>query len=404
MTAARIPDNEPDRIDELKEFNILDTEEEKAFDEIVELASYICGTPISLISLVDEKRQWFKAQKGLDVRETERQYSFCAHAILNDEIFEVEDASNDPRFEDNPLVTSSPNIRFYAGVPLKTKNGNNLGSLCVIDNHPKKIDDAQKRALQLLANRVMSEMELRIKNKKQREVRLELERVNSFKDRLLSIVSHDLRAPLNSIKGTLGMFEKGYLQPEEIKQLMGYLKLEANNTSQLLDNLLNWAKTKLDNFQLQKNEFDVNQVINETILLYKPEADRKNINLSFDQKENSVQVCGESEMIKLAIRNLINNSIKFCRDGDSIEVSAETRPSKSIVWIKDTGVGMTSEKLNKILGENTLESVPGTAKEKGIGLGLILINEFIKTNNGKIMATSMPNEGTTFRIELPTTC
>ena len=401
MGAARIPDNESDRIQALKEFNILDTHEEKAFDEIVELASYICGTPISLISFVDEKRQWFKAQKGLGVRETEREYSFCAHAILNDHIFEVEDASNDPRFEDNPLVTSSPNIRFYAGIPLKTKNGSSLGSLCVIDSEPKKINDAQKRALQLLANRVMNEMELRIQNKKQQEISQELEMVNTFKDRLLSIVSHDLRAPLNSIKSTVEMFEKGYLQPEEVKQLMGYLKLETNNTSQLLDNLLNWAKTKLEKFQILKEPFDLNIIIEETILLYSPEAQRKGITIDYFKPEKNIELIGDKEMIKLAIRNIINNSIKFCRKGDFIKIKSQVNGDRGIIILEDTGVGMTTEKLNQILGENNYTSDPGTLNEKEIGLGLILINEIIKANEGKIIGASSPDEGTTFIVDLP---
>ena len=401
MAAATIPNNEPERIEELKEFNILDTEEEKAFDEIVELASYICGTPISLISFVDEKRQWFKAQKGLGVRETEREYSFCAHAILNDEIFEVEDASNDPRFENNPLVTSSPNIRFYAGIPLKTKNGNNLGSLCVIDPNPKKINEEQKRALQLLANRVMNELELRIQNKKQREASQELKRVNTFKDQLLSIISHDLRSPLNSIKSTIDMFEKGYLQPEEVKQLMGYLKLEANTTTQLLDNLLNWAKTKLENFKIIKEPINLNTIIEETILLYSPEAHRKGINLNYIKSDDNIELIGDKEMIKLAIRNIINNSIKFCRKGDSISVKSKIKGNRCIIILEDTGVGMTAEKLSQILGENNYRSNPGTLNEKGIGLGLILTNEFIKANEGHIMGTSIPDEGTTFRVDLP---
>lgn len=403
MISAPIPVNEEERLKELNYYDILDSPEELSFNEIVELASYICGTPISLVSLVDDKRQWFKAHKGLEPKETPREHSFCAHAILQDEIFEINDALKDKRFVDNPLVTGNPNIRFYAGIPLKTKTGNNLGSLCVIDNKPKQLNEDQKKALKILGKRVMSELDLRKQFILAKDQKNQLEKVIHFKDRLLSIISHDLRSPLNSIKSTVSMFEQGYLNETEIKQLMGYLKLEANTTSQLLDNLLNWAKTKLENFELKKVVFELEPIINETINLYKPEADRKKIELIYNEEE-SVNVCGDSEMIKLAVRNLINNAIKFCRAGDKIEVGAKSKKDKSLIWIRDTGIGMTGEKLSKILGEGSIESEPGTSKEKGIGLGLILINEFIKTNEGKIMATSHPNEGTTFRIELPSNC
>ncbi|QSE96873.1 GAF domain-containing sensor histidine kinase [Fulvivirga lutea] len=399
--SAPYPENEEQRLKDLQNYNILDAIEEPAFNEIVDLASFICNTPISLVSFVDKERQWFMAEKGLDAKETPREYSFCAHAILDDEIFEIEDAKKDARFENNPLVTGNPNIRFYAGVPLKSRQGHNLGSLCVIDKTPKKLNKEQKKALRILGNRVINELELRKHLKITQEQKNELEKVIHFKDRLLSIISHDLRSPLNSIKSTVSMFEGGMLSNEDIQQLMQYLKIEASTTSQLLDNLLQWAKTKLENFEIIKEPFIVNSIIEETIQLYSPEAKRKGISLSYTNGNNKIELLGDKEMIKLAIRNLINNSIKFCREGDSIKISSMSKGKKGIILLEDTGVGMTAEKVNQILGENKLESVPGTSKEKGIGLGLILINEFIKSNDGKIMGSSQPEVGTTFKVELP---
>ncbi len=140
------------RINALKELGILDSEEEEEFNALVKAASLICGVPMSFISLVDVDRQWFKAGVGLPgVTETPREYAFCAHCILQDEVLEVNDTKLDPRFSDNPLVTGSPNIRFYAGAPLKLSNGFNVGSLCVIDNKPNQLTDTQRQILKNLA-------------------------------------------------------------------------------------------------------------------------------------------------------------------------------------------------------------------------------------------------------------
>ncbi|EKE83817.1 GAF domain-containing protein [Idiomarina xiamenensis] len=159
---AALPDNEASRLLALHDHEILDTLPEQLYDDIVELASAICETPIALISLVDGYRQWFKAQVGLDVCETPREQSFCAYAILQpSDIMVVEDAHLDPRFQHNPLVTEKPFIRFYAGAPLVTDNGYALGTLCVIDSHPRQLEQRQRRALAALARQTVALLTLR---------------------------------------------------------------------------------------------------------------------------------------------------------------------------------------------------------------------------------------------------
>jgi len=171
MPKARLPPNEDERLAELQSFEILDTPEEQAFDDIVQIASIIFDMPISLISLVDEARQFFKARVGLDATETHRDLAFCAHTILEPKVMVIEDALADERFVDNELVTADPHIRFYAGAPLVTDLGNRLGTLCLIDRKPRSLTAKEEEILQLLANRVITEMKLRKANQVLRKTR-----------------------------------------------------------------------------------------------------------------------------------------------------------------------------------------------------------------------------------------
>jgi GAF domain-containing protein len=154
--------NEAERLEELHSLNLLDTADEEVLNDIVKLASSVLGCPVSLISLIDSDRQWFKAKVGTEVAETPREISFCGHTIEKDELLLVENALEDKRFMDNPLVALDPNIRFYAGQPLITKNGFKIGTLCVIDVVPKKITDEQKSLLQILAKQTMYIIERRL--------------------------------------------------------------------------------------------------------------------------------------------------------------------------------------------------------------------------------------------------
>jgi len=156
-----VPTNEAERLRTLRAYRILDTKPEERFDELTRLAALICGVPISLISLIDTDRQWFKSKFGLDLQETPRAQAFCTHAIMQPELFVVPDASKDERFANNPMVTGALHIRFYAGEPLAARDGQVLGTLCVIDREPHTLSETQKEALKLVGQLVIANFELR---------------------------------------------------------------------------------------------------------------------------------------------------------------------------------------------------------------------------------------------------
>jgi GAF domain-containing protein len=179
MPAAPLPDDEEERLQVLEAYDILDTAPERTYDDLVRLASHLTGAPTSLITLVDEDRQWFKARQAFEVEETHRDVSFCAHLLDQPhEPLIVEDATEDPRFAENPLVQTKPQIRFYAGVPLVTPEEHVLGSLCVIDYQPREVSNEERRMLKALGRQAMTNLE-----KRRREHELE-QRVDELEARL----------------------------------------------------------------------------------------------------------------------------------------------------------------------------------------------------------------------------
>ncbi len=202
-----IPENEKDRLAALNSYDIMDTLPEGVYDNITKLASIICETPIALISLVNQEKQWFKAEVGLGAKETPRDISFCQYAIMGEEVFEVSNAKENPIFSDNPLVTGDPNIRFYAGTPLKDEDGYNLGTLCVIHTEPKKLSKTQKEALDLLGKEVIAQFTIRRKN-------IEFKEIENYFNKALDLIC---------IAGDDGFFKK--INPS-FTEVLGYSENE----------------------------------------------------------------------------------------------------------------------------------------------------------------------------------
>lgn len=212
MQSAPPTIDENDRIAALQRLEILDTPAEAAYDRLVLIASKVFQMPIALVSLVDEERQWFKARVGLEAQETPREFAFCAHAIHDDGLFVVEDASQDERFHDNPLVAGDPDIRFYAGAPIPAPTGERLGTLCVIDRKPRTLDPEQREILSMLALQAAEALVTR-------QVALTLRdafNAESSDDRreALNQVSHELRTPMTPMMLVLERLQRRTDDPD----------------------------------------------------------------------------------------------------------------------------------------------------------------------------------------------
>lgn len=205
--AAPIPKTEAKRLKVLWQYDVLDTVPEEVFDDLTDLAAHICEAPVALISLVDENRQWFKSRVGTSLQETSRDISFCAHAILNEDLLLISDASKDPRFRDNPLVTGPQRIRFYAGAPLVTPDGHALGTLCVLDKKPRKLRSEQEKALRVLARHVVTQLELRRHARELVEARVDCKRQKSELARA--------KAEIERLRGQLARFQN---RPAKLKR------------------------------------------------------------------------------------------------------------------------------------------------------------------------------------------
>ncbi|WP_153798182.1 GAF domain-containing sensor histidine kinase [Foetidibacter luteolus] len=388
MKAANLPENEKERLEELYSYDILDTAYEEAFNQIVQLASAISDSPISTITMVDVSRQWFKAKVGIEDAEGDRDISFCGHAILHTEIMEIADALQDERFFDNPLVTGNPNIRFYAGMPLITKKGLSLGTLCVIDSKPKSLTETQKFMLKVLANQAMQLLELHKKH-------AEVANLVKTQQKILSIVSHDVRNPLGAIKSILELKNDDIISAEEFDEMLEVASKQIDSTIDMIANLVEWGRMQINVKKLVKKDVDFPAIVQHCFDMVHAASTLKNNRLVLNSQCNTIHT--DPDALKFIIRNLVTNANKYTENG-TITVSSFTQHDKTLIQVADTGVGMTEEKRKSLFENPKNFSEPGTQNEPGSGLGLILIKEFLDKIHAEISIESEPGKGTKVNI------
>ncbi|WKN42412.1 sensor histidine kinase [Tunicatimonas pelagia] len=250
-------------------------------------------------------------------------------------------------------------------------------------------------------NKILKELHQRskVQHTKIANQQQELEEMNLVKDKMFSIIAHDFRSPLNTIQGVLNLLYLDVLSPEELKSMLPQLSRKVNNSISLLDNLLNWARTQMNGLKINKINFTLRPEVEETVGLVSQIASQKSIRIE-NNIERGSQVHADPDMIQLVVRNLLWNAIKFTNSGGIVRISAQHKENVTIVAVSDTGVGMAESSVQQLF-QRAGYSTKGTDQEKGTGLGLVLCNEFVRRNGGKIWVESKKDEGTTFYFTLP---
>ena len=396
MKAAPLPQNEDERLAELLSYDVLDTEAEQLFDDLTALASQICETPIALISLIDPNRQWFKSRVGLDAEETSRDIAFCSHAILQSDVFEIPNATLDPRFHDNPLVTGAPDIRFYAGAPLITPSGHAIGTLCAIDSKPRKLTETQKASLQTLSKSVVAHLELKRKNR-------ELERTSQFKSDFLSYVSHEIRTPLNAIN-TFSQLLEGEAQklnlPSSFTTPLSHVSQSGERLLEIVNSVLDIKQIEAGKMRVMPRAVNTKDFFTHLFSLTKIRAEDSGIvfSTSIDDAVPDSLFFDDTKFGQVAL-NLLSNAIKFTNHGKSVKAQVKYKNGKVIFNVIDQGIGMSDDDQKRLF--TPFERMENARQISGTGLGLNISKRLVELMDGSIKVSSKLNHGTRISVTLP---
>lgn len=412
MLKAPIPSNEEERLKELLNYKILDTEPESSYDDLSHLASMICQTPIALVSLLDRERQWFKSKKGITDTELPRETSFCGHAIHEKDIFIVRDSRKDFRFHNNPLVESGL-VTFYAGVPLVTPQGYALGTLCIIDQKPRDLTEDQIAALKTLARQVSRNLELHrslmdlkdryseIANLSKVVTKQKAELIESAKfvamGTLASGMAHEINNPLAVIDGIQRrvsvMIRKG-LDKDKLTEMMGTMGLMVQRIAGITKGMLEYSR---EDGKEECTVVNLKDVIDKSLSMCRQRLEKCQIHV---QTPESVDFCVEVRPMQIAqiLMHLINNAHDAILNADEkwIRIDASSDDERIYLSVTDSGQGIPPEIADRIMEPFFTTKPVGS----GTGLGLSIAKGIAESHHGKLyLDVDAPH--TRFVLELP---
>ncbi len=399
MIEPEIPVNEKERQQALKSYSILDTIPEKEYDEITLIASQICQTPISLISLLDDKRQWFKSHHGLAATHTPKEIAFCAHAINDqDNVMVIPDSTKDERFHDNPLVTGDPHVIFYAGIPLVNPDGFALGTLCVIDEHPREISQEQLKALRGLSNQLMKLLELRKNVIELHNSKYELKIQNEGLDEFVKRAAHDIKSPIGNIIMLSDLIIDRYSSDFKGNGLdmLKLVRTSSVKLKDLIDGILEYSRDS-SLILREKEDIELKGIIQEAIYIVDGNLKSK---FRIELEEDSFIFANKTALLQILI-NLFSNAIKY-NDKEQPEITVRIKDEKEYIKLNiiDNGPGIRDEDKERVF--KLFETTVNTDRDgcRGTGIGLATVKSLIENMGGTVKVYSKEGEGANFELKL----
>ncbi|WP_227670089.1 GAF domain-containing hybrid sensor histidine kinase/response regulator [Psychrobacter namhaensis] len=428
--------DEEERINKLRKYRVLNNNDEPAFERLIALAKLFFDMPVVAISFMDEDTQYLKSALGLDgVCQTTREIAICNYTVLSNEVFIVPDLAKDSRFSQNPLVTGSPYLRFYAGAPIILHENNKsyrLGSLCVMDMKPNHhFDDQQAQVLAQFAMMAADALQLQ---DKQREAK----HANEMKSDFLANMSHEIRTPMNGIIGMVEMLGETTLSTEQ-QEYVDNIKVSNEHLMAIINGILDLSKVESGKMTIDSVPVNLSALCNEVVSLFAVKARQRGLILDYHYTESlSTYVQGDPVRLKQILANLVNNAIKFTREGGRVSIdvkhvpnchcndhddqrskeyeftSAQKSSSGKVtttsvpneamtlcIEVTDTGVGIKAESLEAIFDAYDQANKFTHRLYGGTGLGLSVCKSLVDLMGGYIDVDSKVGVGTTFSVLLP---